>query len=179
MNWGEIVQIMNAEFNSPIRQQSMFNRLIRIPIEDLMVDGETEAQALRDTILEIKRLTGMARPQAQYDEHKRLFLENAVSKTLWKINVVSVIGDGLITYRSLSTKFVKAQAKYAIRQNLISGSTSTETYRKSRWDTSEDKKINYGGQSRYGRNPFEVGRNQSISPHRNRVSFPQDRPFIV
>lgn len=37
-NWGEIVQIMIAEFNPPIRREAMFNRLIRISLQDVMVN---------------------------------------------------------------------------------------------------------------------------------------------
>lgn len=104
VNWGEIVQIINAELNPPIRQQNMFNRLICITIEAFIVDNKTEAEALRDLIIEINRLTNMARPQDRYDEQKRLLLENAVSKTLWGVNVVSSLADGPISYRSLSAK---------------------------------------------------------------------------
>lgn len=73
VNWGEIVQVMNAGFNPPIRQQNLLNRLIRISIEDFMGDNKIEAEALRDLILEIKRLCRMGRPQDRYDEQKRLF----------------------------------------------------------------------------------------------------------
>lgn len=74
---------MNAEFKPHLRQQNMFNRLIRLSIEDFMTDGRNEADALRKIILEINRLARMARPLGRYDEHLKLFLENEVSNTFW------------------------------------------------------------------------------------------------
>ena len=144
-----------------------------------MDDGKTETHALRNTILEINRQASIARPQDQYDEQKRLFLENAVSKTLWSVNVVLAIGDDPMSYRSLSAKPFKAQAKYASRENLLAGTAPSAKYRRSRWDSTAEKRVNYGGQQRYGRNSSEVGRIRSLSPYRGRVSFPQDRPSIV
>lgn len=130
-NSGWNVQIMNAEFNPPIHQQNMFNGLIRVSIENFMKDGKTEAHTLRGLILGINWLTSIARTQERYDEQRMLFFETAVAKTMRVINVVSVIADGSMTYRALSTKLVKAQAKYATRQELIAGSISSPAYRKS------------------------------------------------
>lgn len=83
INWGEIVQIMNVEFNLPVRQEELFNKLTSVSLSDFMGDGKTEATAMRELILKINRLARMARPEDRYEQQKRLLLENAVSETLW------------------------------------------------------------------------------------------------
>ena len=50
-----------------------------------------------------------------------------------------------MSYRPLSAKLVKAEPKYAIRENSMGHAAPRTKYRRSRWDCAEDRRINYCG----------------------------------
>lgn len=144
----QAVELVNEEYNSPVRQMRVKNHLNSLRISEFIKKGDEVSVALAKVYKLITKLSRQVPASHRGDAHKIEFLRNAAVGYSWSHEPLSRVATHGLSFQILYGELEAAlqldkEAKLAIARDSASSLSPRQ----------EEVEIRYAGQGRYARNP--------------------------
>lgn len=148
----QAVDMVNQEYNSPVRQTRVKNYLNSLRVSEFVKKGDEKSAALAKVYRLITKLSRQVPASHRGDAHKIEFLRNATVGYTWSHEPLSRVATHGLSFQMLYGELEAAlqldkEAKVAIARDSASSA---------KYAAVDEVDIRFAGQGRYGRNPKDV-----------------------
>lgn len=143
-NYEEVVKMMNDEFCSSVKMESVARKLQNLHISQYEKDEKSEEEALTDLAKDIQDLCPQAPPECRTDRFRKNILYSSTKGRDWALNISSSTNFLNLSYQQLLHEFQNSLQQYKIHNDYGQGSDDEISYRASRIS-----ETNFIGQGKY------------------------------
>ena len=160
----QAVELIEREYNSPVRQARVKNYLNQLRLNTIEAEGMEESAALAKLYRIITKLSRQAPSSHRGDAHKLEFLLNAVVGSAWSREPLSRVATHNLSFQQLYGELEAAlQLEKETKHAALRDSMTRSSSRRFGHDE-EIPGILFTGQTRYAKHPSSLG-------YQNRTGF--------